>query len=92
MGHSQCYSWLVAGSQALGEKAPLVLPGGPDQAGPFQFSVARPTPPRPPRSPSPAPGCGCSGGLGPDEAEEGSTAALSLWLPAPSVPTSSHHE
>lgn len=36
MGHSQCYSWLVAGSQAW-EKASLVLPGGPDYARPFQF-------------------------------------------------------
>ncbi|TNN83094.1 hypothetical protein EYF80_006701 [Liparis tanakae] len=37
MGHSQCYSWLVAGSQAW-EKASLVLPGGPDRARPFSFS------------------------------------------------------
>lgn len=43
----------------------------------------------PPHSPSLA-GCGCSGcsgGLGPDEAERGSTAVLSLWLPAPSPPS-----
>ena len=43
----------------------------------------------PPHSPSLASGCGyngCSGGLGPDEAEEGSTAVLSLWLAAPSPP------
>lgn len=43
----------------------------------------------PPHSPSLASGCGCngcSGGLGPDEAEKGSTAVLSLWLPAPSPP------
>lgn len=32
-------------------------------------------------------GCtGCSGGLGPDEAKEGFTAVLSLWLPALSPP------
>lgn len=53
---------------------------------PHPTAVAR-TPP--PRSPSLASGCGCSGcsgGLGPDEAEKGSTAVLSLWFPAPSPP------
>lgn len=47
------------------------------------------SPPLPHHSPSLASGCGCSGcsgGLGPDEAEKGSTAVLSLWLPAPSPP------
>ncbi|KAG7510059.1 hypothetical protein JOB18_012144 [Solea senegalensis] len=37
----------------------------------------------PPDSPSLASGCGCNGGLGPDEAKEGSTAVLSLWLLPP---------
>lgn len=45
------------------------------------FTAVARTPP-----PSLASGCGCSGcsgGLGPDEAEKGSTAVLSLWLPSP---------
>lgn len=51
------------------------------------FTAVARTPP--PHSPSLASGCGCSGcsgGLGPEEAEKGSTAVLSLWLPAPSPP------
>lgn len=53
----------------------------------FHLTAVARTPP--PLSPSLASGCGCSGcsgGLGPDEAEKGSTAVLSLWLPAPSPP------
>lgn len=53
----------------------------------FSHLTAVGTPP--PYSPSLVSGCGCSGcsgGLGPDEAEKGSTAVLSLWLPAPSPP------
>lgn len=47
-----------------------------------QFTAVDCTPS--PHPPSPASGCGCSGcsgGPGPDEAERGSTAVLSLWLP-----------
>lgn len=46
-----------------------------------------PPPTLPPHhSPSLAAGCGCSGGTGPDKAEKGYTAVLSLLLPAPSPP------
>lgn len=58
---------------------------------PFCPHSCRPPPSSssPPSSDSPSLACGCnegSGGIGPDEAEKGSTAALSLWLPAPSPP------
>lgn len=47
-----------------------------------QFTAVARTPPPHPPSPASGRGCsGCSGGPGPDEAEKGSTAVLSLWLP-----------
>lgn len=58
-----------------------------------QFTAVARTPP--PHPPSPASGCGCSGcsgGPGPDEAEKGSTAVLSLWLPPAPAPPPSPHE